>query len=259
MDNTSVIRLDHVTVSFDNDIALEDISFEVMSNDFLGIIGPNGGGKTTLLKTLLGVIKPDEGKVYIYGKPPIKARAVMGYVPQISTFDNQYPINVHDVVLMGRINKTSLLARYNDRDKDMAVKAMEQVGMEKYANRQIGKLSGGQVQRVLIARALASAPKILLLDEPTASIDPEFETDLYELLHELNNDLTIILVSHDIGAISRHVSSVACLNRKLYHHGHKDLTPEVIESLYGCPIDLIAHGTPHRVLHRHSPEGDHDA
>jgi zinc transport system ATP-binding protein len=259
MDNTSVIRLDHVTVSFDNDIALEDISFEVMSNDFLGIIGPNGGGKTTLLKTLLGVIKPDEGKVYIYGKPPIKARAVMGYVPQISTFDNQYPINVHDVVLMGRINKTSLLARYNDRDMDMAVKAMEQVGMEKYANRQIGKLSGGQVQRVLIARALASAPKILLLDEPTASIDPEFETDLYELLHELNNDLTIILVSHDIGAISRHVSSVACLNRKLYHHGHKDLTPEVIESLYGCPIDLIAHGTPHRVLHRHSPEGDHDA
>jgi len=258
MNENSVIFLDHVTVSFDNDIVLDDVNFEVKANDFLGIIGPNGGGKTTLLKTLLGVIRPDKGKVYIYGKPPIKARNMMGYVPQISTFDSQYPINVQDVVLMGRINKTRLLSRYNSRDKGMADRAMEQVGMEKYANRQIGRLSGGQIQRVLIARALVSQPKILLLDEPTASIDPEFGTDLYELLHGLNHELTIILVSHDIGAISRHVSSVACLNRKLYHHGHKDITPEVIESLYGCPIDLIAHGTPHRVLHKHEQPGDQD-
>ncbi|MCP4580004.1 MAG: ABC transporter ATP-binding protein [candidate division Zixibacteria bacterium] len=250
------ISLKRVYIRYDNDIALEDINLEIEPNDFLGIIGPNGGGKTTLLKTFLGLIKPDKGEIRVYGKPPSKTRSLIGYVPQISTFDYQYPINVWDVVLMGRLNKTRLLMGYTKRDKEMTAIAIRQAGMDKYTHRQIGRLSGGQIQRVLIARALTSQPKILLLDEPTASIDPEFETGLYELLHELNNELTIILVSHDIGAISQHVTSVACLNRKLFHHGGKDLTTEIMESTYGCPIDLIAHGTPHRVLKKHDERGD---
>jgi len=256
MNESPAISIKHIYVKYDNDIALEDINLEIIANDFLGIIGPNGGGKTTLLKTLLGLIKPDKGEIRIFGKSPSRAKSLIGYVTQVSTFDNQYPINVRDVVLMGRLNKTRLLTGYNTRDREMTDQAIRQVGMDKYTDRQIGRLSGGQIQRVLIARALISQPKILLLDEPTASIDPEFETGLYELLHELNSELTIILVSHDIGAISQHVTSIACLNRKLFHHGGKDLTPEVMESTYGCPIDLIAHGTPHRVLKKHDEEGD---
>jgi len=180
----------------------------------------------------------------------------MGYVPQYTVFDREFPINVRDVVLMGRLSKASLLRRYSALDKQIAERMLERVGMQSFSHRQIGRLSGGQLQRVLIARALASQPKILLLDEPTSSIDVESETGLYELLKELNQSITIVLVSHDIGAISRHVNSIACLNRKLYHHGSKELTPEVVESVYGCPIDLLAHGAPHRVLDHHHHEGE---
>jgi zinc transport system ATP-binding protein len=259
MEKTPDISLEHVYVAYDGYIALENITLQVNHLDYLGIIGPNGGGKTTLLKTLVGILKPEKGRVLIQGKPPAKARSLIGYVPQVSTFDHQYPINVQDVVLMGRLNKTGLLRYYGSDDRESAVESLKLVGMYDKRYDQVGRLSVGQIQRVLVARALASTPEILLLDEPTASIDTELEKGLYELLNELNKKLTIVLVSHDIGAISTHVKSIACLNRKLYHHGSKDLTPEVFESLYGCPVDVIAHGTPHRVLRKHNHHKKTDA
>jgi zinc transport system ATP-binding protein len=250
------ISLEHIYVAYDGYTALEDINLKINQLDYLGIIGPNGGGKTTLLKAIVGHIRPKKGRILINGRPPSKARSLLGYVPQVSTFDNQYPISVWDVVLMGRLSKSGFFSRYDDNDKEHTSKALQLVDMFDRRFRQVGDLSGGQIQRVLIARALASSPQILLLDEPTASIDSEIEKGLYDLLNELNKDLTIILVSHDIGAISSHVKSIACLNRKLYHHGSKDLTPEVIEAVYGCPVDLIAHGAPHRVLKKHHHSGN---
>jgi len=253
------ISFKHIYFSYNGMPVLEDISFDIEPNDYLGIIGPNGGGKTTLLKIMLGLVKPTSGKLLIYDKPPSQNRKLIGYVPQYSSFDRQYPINVWDVVLMGRLGKTRLFGSYSDIDNRFAEEALDKVAMAKLKKRQIGQLSGGQLQRVLIARALAANPKILLLDEPTTSIDPESETGLYDLLTELNKSMTIVFVSHDVGAISQNVNSIACLNVKLHHHGSKDLTPEVIESVYGCPIDLIAHGTPHRVLKHHHGKGHNHA
>ena len=259
MENIPAVYLKNLYVEYDRQPALEDVNLEVKQKDYLGIIGPNGGGKTTLLKTLLGLVKPVKGKVLIFDKPPTQAHSHIGYVPQYTNFDREFPIDVWNVVLMGRLGKTGLLKRFSKADQEIAEAVLAQIGILEFKNRQIGKLSGGQLQRVLIARALASKPDILLLDEPTSSIDAESETGLYEILRQLNQSMTIILVSHDIGAISRHVNSIACLNRKLYHHGSKDLTPEVIESVYGCPVDLIAHGTPHRVLERHDHHGEDHA
>jgi len=253
------IKITDVWVHYDGISALEAIDFEIPQLDFLGIIGPNGGGKTTLLKTLIGLVKPSRGKIAILGEPPARAHSLIGYVPQVSTFDRQYPIDAWDAVMMGRLSISRIFRPYNRNDRALTAEALERVGMLDLKTRQIGKLSGGQVQRVLIARALAARPKILLLDEPTSSVDSEAEKGLYELLHELNAEQTIVIVSHDIGVISSHVKSIACLNRKLYHHGSKDLTPEVIEAVYGCPVDLIAHGTPHRVLKKHGyNRGKHD-
>ncbi|MCD6162811.1 MAG: ABC transporter ATP-binding protein [candidate division Zixibacteria bacterium] len=255
MENTPVVEFQHLYVSYDNYVVLEDINFQVEKLDFLGIIGPNGGGKTTLLKVIVGLIKPQKGKVLVNGKSPSKTRSSFGYVPQFAHFDRDYPINVWDVVLMGRLNKSGIFKRYSSTDKEKAAYALQQVGMYEQRRRQIGRLSGGQIQRVLIARALATQPIVLLLDEPTASIDIETADNFYELLYNLNKKLSIILVSHDIGAVSSHVKSIACLNRKLYHHGSKELSPEAIESTYGCPVDLIAHGAPHRVLKKHNHHG----
>ncbi len=259
MSEIPAISFDHIYVKYNGLVVLEDIDFNVAHRDYLGIIGPNGGGKTTLLKTLLGLIRPSKGKVRIFGKSPSQNRPLIGYVPQYTTFDRQYPINVWDVVLMGRLGKSRIFKHYSKVDKDLAEDSLKKTDMLSYKKRQIGQLSGGQLQRVLIARALTSHPKIMLLDEPTSSIDVESETGLYELLKELNSSMTIIMVSHDIGAISKYVKSIACLNIKLHHHGSKDLTPEVIESVYGCPVDLIAHGTPHRVLNHHHRHGENDA
>jgi zinc transport system ATP-binding protein len=232
--------------------ALEDICLDLEEGDFLGLIGPNGGGKTTLIQVMLGLVKPSKGEVRILGREPEQARRYIGYLPQKTFFDRSFPVTALEVVLMGRFSKAGLLRRYSLPDREAALRALEAVGLEDRAHRQIGTLSGGEQQRVLVARSLVSEPRLLLLDEPTAGVDAAQQTEFYELLSRLNGGgMTIILVSHDISAVSTYVNKIACLNQRLYYHGSRELAAEEIERAYGCPVDVIAHGTPHRVLREH--------
>lgn len=252
MAGKEVVKLEDVWVQYNGVPILEGINLNIEQDDFLGIIGPNGGGKTTLLKVVLGLIHPSHGKVSILDKPPEKSRSRIGYVPQHNLFDREFPISVWDVVLMGRYGKAGLFRRYNSEDKRTTQDALQTVGMLDYKDRQLGKLSGGELQRIFIARALVSEPKLLLLDEPTASVDPAMQTEFYELLERLKQHMAIVLVSHDISAVSIYVDKIACLNRQLYYHGSKELTPEILEATYKCPVQMIAHGVvPHRVLKEH--------
>jgi len=175
-------------------------------------------------------------------------------VPQITQFDRNFPASVLDVVLMGRLGRGKLFKRYDEQDKRLALEMLKAMEMAEFKDKPIGELSGGQLQRVLVARALASEPEILLLDEPTASIDEPTKTELYELLKKLNEKVTIVLVSHDIGVISTYVDKIACLNKKLFYHGSKEVTTKTLEETYRCPVELIAHGVPHRVLRKHEEE-----
>jgi zinc transport system ATP-binding protein len=253
----AVAELRHVTVSLSGNVVLEDVCLDIEAGDYMAILGPNGSGKTTLLKVLLGLIEPDQGEVRVFGGPPRRARDRIGYVPQHSRFDLSFPIRVVDVVLMGRLGHDRL-GRPNARDRAAALSALERVEMQGIGRRPIGTLSGGQLQRVLIARALVQEPELLLLDEPTSSLDERVGHSVWELFEELSQEMTVVVVTHDIGAISRWVRSVACLNRVLHHHGTPELTPEILEATYGCPVDLLAHGHPHRVLDAHGP-GDGSA
>jgi len=232
---------------------LDDINLELVAGDFLGLIGPNGGGKSTLLKAILGLIKPDRGSIALFGLPPAQARSRVGYMPQKTVFDRSFPVNVLDVVLMGRYSRRGLMHRYDSVDRQAALKALEAVGMQDRAMREIGALSGGEQQRVFVARSLVSDPELLLLDEPTAGVDSAQQTEFYDLLCHLNRDLriAIVLVSHDVTAISKYVNKIACLNQRLYYHDSKELSNDDIEKAYGCPVEMIAHGMPHRVLREH--------
>ena len=246
-----IIKLEHISYDYGDHRVLEDINLTVHDDDFLGIIGPNGGGKSTLLKIILGLLTPTEGSIYLFNKSPREGRKNVGYVPQYTLVDRNFPINVEQVVLSGRIGHTDFLRRYSDNDRKIAEKSMGIMGIKELRDAQIGKLSGGQLQRALIARALATEPKLLLLDEPTSNIDVQAETDFYDFLHELSEKMAIILVTHDTGAISSHVKTIGCINKTLHYHGEKNIPPKVFEKLYGCPIELIGHGIPHRVLKEH--------
>ena len=247
-----VVRLDDIWVHYDGVPVLEGINLSVEPNKFLGIIGPNGGGKTTLLKVILGLIKPSRGKVSVMGQPPERKRESIGYIAQYNLFDRDFPVSVSEVVLMGRYGKAGLYRHFSEEDKMAADEALKTVGMLDYRNRQLGKLSGGEQQRVFIARALATDPKIMLLDEPTASIDPNMQAEFYELIESLKKRMAIVMVSHDISAVSIYVDQIACLNRQLFYHGSKEVSAEALEKTYRCPIQLIAHGVvPHRVLREH--------
>ena len=247
------IEITNLSANYDKVTALSNVNLTVEEGDFLGIIGPNGGGKSTLLKVILGLVKPASGSVRVFGHSPTDTDVSIGYVPQFSTFDKNFPINVEEVILMGRLRpESAYFHKYSSEDKQAAESVMQKLDLSQLRKRQIGMLSGGQLQRVLIARALAVKPKIIVLDEPTASVDSTSTLQIYEILKELNKEKTIILASHDMGAISSFVKNIACLNTSLYYHGGPSLSLDVVEKVYGCPVDLIAHGDiPHRVLHEH--------
>ncbi|HID28364.1 MAG TPA: ABC transporter ATP-binding protein [Methanosarcinales archaeon] len=244
-----IVSLKNVEVYFNSIPVLESISLSIKQNDFLAVIGPNGGGKTTLLQVILGLIKPSKGEVKVFGENPKEGRKLIGYLPQYTFFDLNFPMSVFDVVLMGRYWR--IFRNYSKEDKKAAFNALKTVDMLEFKDRQIGKLSGGQLQRVFVARAIVREPKLLLLDEPMASIDPEMQKSFYNLLSELKKKMTIVLVTHDIGVVSTYVEKIACLNRRLFYHGPIEGGLKKLEEVYKCPIELIAHGVPHRVLGRH--------
>ena len=236
-----VLEFDRVSFDYGAVPVLRDVSFSVEPRDFIGIIGPNGGGKTTLIKLALGLLTPAQGSIRVLGTRPDLARSRIGYVPQAMDFDRDFPISVLDLVLMGRLSRRSLIGRYRPEDKDAAWRALESVEVADLAHRPLSDLSGGQRQRVFIARALATEPEILMLDEPTASVDSQAERDIYELLRELNRQMTIILVTHDLGFISSYVNKVACVNREVALHPTEDITGETILMTYNRSVNMIQH------------------
>ena len=250
-----LVEVKNLYAGYNDETVLKDIHLTLEKNDFLGLIGPNGGGKTTLLKVILGLLEPKQGTVRVMGKSPKKGRSNIGYVPQFAVFDTDFPISVHDVVRMGRLNERRLFKPYNSDDEAIVEERLEWVDLLDLKDRALRELSGGQRQRVYIARALATDPDLLLLDEPTISVDFESRTHIYELLHKINqHGVTILLVSHDLNVISSYVKTIGCLNRTLHYHGEKEVTEDMLKAGYGCPVDLIAHGLPHRVLAHHHEE-----
>jgi zinc transport system ATP-binding protein len=249
--NNLAIELRGVSVTLGRQRVLESVDFAVRSGEYVALIGPNGGGKTTLLKVILGLVEPDEGLVRVLGHPADEARGAVGYVPQHVRFDSDFPIRVIDVVQMGRLGGGRFLQRPGREGRRRALEILAQFDIADLASRQIGSLSGGQLQRVLIARALAVEPRLLILDEPTASLDVQSADAFYELLADLSKRMTVVLSSHDITGVSSRVQSIACLNRRLFLHAAGELTPSAIAEVYGCPVELIAHGAPHRVLSEH--------
>ena len=227
---TPILELKNVSAGYDHEVILHQVNLKIYEHDFLGIIGPNGGGKTTLLKVILGLLKPYSGEV-IY---PVSRQNLFGYLPQNSRFDQRFPIDVTEVVLSGLMSEKGLYKSYT-----------------RYKKAPIGDLSGGQMQRVFLCRAIIASPRILILDEPTTYVDSNFEKEFYTILEELNKSLSIVMVSHDLGTICSYVKTIACVNRELHYHNSNLISAEQLQS-YHCPIELITHGKiPHRVLKEH--------
>jgi zinc transport system ATP-binding protein len=252
-----IIEINDVSFAYNGQPVLHDVSLSIEPKDFVAMIGPNGGGKTTLLKLMLGLLIPDKGTVLINGESPQNASSCIGYVPQNVNINNNFPISALDVVLMGKLEPKKRWTRQSPSDRQDAMAALERLDMASHAQKKIGELSGGQRQRVFIARALVTRPQLLLLDEPTASIDTKGQTDFFKLLKELNSDITVLVVSHDLLVISRYVKSVACMNKRLHYHHKAEITGEMLDTMYPCateevcPVELVAHGLPHRVLKEH--------
>ena len=236
------IELHRVSFAYEDRMILEEINLTVDVGAFLAIVGPNGGGKTTLLRLLMGSLEPGQGEIKIFNQPPRKARRLIGYVPQQTVLDRDFPVSALEVVLMGRLAPNSFFPRYQRKDYTEAYAAMQAVGVETLADTRFGDLSGGQKQRTLIARALVGKPKLLLLDEPTASVDPTVAEDIYKLLAQLNQEVTIVLVSHDLGYIASHLRQAVYLNRclSLYHPGEKG--PGSFADWYGGKTTVVRGG-----------------
>ncbi len=253
----AIIEIKSLDFAYNGEVVLEDVNLIVRQKDFVAIIGPNGGGKTTLLKLVLGLLTPLKGTIRVDGKFPQEASPCIGYVPQDVHMNRSFPITAIDVVLMGKLDPKERLSRRSTANRREALAALERMEMAAHADKKIGLLSGGQRQRVFIARALITKPKLLILDEPTASIDTKGQADFYRLLKELNQDITVLVVSHDLLVVSRYVKSVACVNKKLHYHDQAEITGEMLETMYTCtvedvcPVELVAHGLPHRVLKGH--------
>ncbi len=237
------IEVRNLDFSYERTPVLSNVNFSVNRGDFLAIIGPNGGGKSTLMKLVVGLLKPSAGEVRVFGEKVPSKKISLGYVPQNTNRNLEFPITVEETVSTG-------LPRFRF-DPPKVRELLETVRMESFSKRRLGELSGGERQRVLIARALACEPQILLLDEPSSNIDAKGQEDLYGLLARLNEKMTIVIVTHDLMALSRHVKSVACVNRTVHFHSGSEITPEMMRDMYGSEMDLVAHDVSHRILGAH--------
>ena len=247
-----LIEVKEVTASYDTKVVLKDVSFCVWKDDFLGIIGPNGGGKTTLLKIIMGLMKPVSGEISFYEDGCPVSSLKIGYLPQINPIDIRFPISVHEVVSSGLASEKPRFRNFTSGQKERIRRMIVQIGLESFAESAIGELSGGQLQRVLLARAIVSHPQALILDEPNTYIDKKFESQFFDLLSEINKDTSIILVSHDVGTLLSLVKNVACVNETLHYHPGTELSDEWLDNTFSCPIEVVKHGDfPHRVLKNH--------
>jgi zinc transport system ATP-binding protein len=244
-----LLEMNSLSASYGSHMVLQNVNFKVVENDFIGVIGPNGGGKTTLLKIILGLLKPEAGEI-VFNNNLLNEKTI-GYLPQMSTGDINYPVNVTDIILSGLMIRKGFISRMTLSDKKKADIVIDELGLSEMAQLSINELSGGQRQRVFLGRAIIGDPKLLLLDEPGNFVDTTFESDFYEKLRELNNRMAILMVSHDVGSISAHIKSFACVNRNLHYHPSHEITNDDLLT-YGCPIQLITHGeVPHTVLKNH--------
>ncbi|MGL1891080.1 MAG: ABC transporter ATP-binding protein [Spirochaetaceae bacterium] len=241
------IRVENVNFRYKDDLVIKNAHFHIEKGSFICFVGPNGGGKSTLAKLILGLLKPSKGYITIFGQTPLKARGDVGYVPQYSNFDLDFPINVMDVVLMGRLKKGRLF--YTAKDKSAALNALKDVDLVGFEKRHFSELSGGQRQRVLIARAVVSNPKVLILDEPTSNIDKITENRLYELLFRFNESMTIILISHDLTFVTENVQKVICVNKEVKIHPTGKIEIESMDTLFGRPVKIVNHQTKMEDLH----------
>lgn len=244
-----LISLHNIHAGYNETPVLNDVTISVFDRDFIGVIGPNGGGKTTLIKVMLGLLKPVSGSIHFSGEGK---KGMFGYLPQQSFIDHRFPITVTDIVLSGLLSVKGNFGRYIASDRIKAEQLLAEMGIKHLADRTAGQLSGGQLQRVLIARALISEPRLLILDEPNTFVDNRFEHELYELLRDLNQKMAIMVVSHDVGTISSYVKTIACVNNTLHYHPSNIITEEELQS-YNCPLQIITHGdVPHTVLQKHA-------
>lgn len=255
-----IIEIKNLSAGYDGRTVLRDVNLTVYDRDFLGIIGPNGGGKTTLIKCILGLLKPTAGEIQYRAcraadsaeAPNTDIRLTMGYLPQYNSIDRKFPITVEEVILSGLSSKKPLASRFTTAHREKARNVIARMGLEGMEQRAIGALSGGQLQRALLGRAIISDPEVVILDEPSTYIDKRFEARLYQLLDEINRDCAIILVSHDIGTVLQQVKSIACVNETLDYHPDTGISGEWLERNFQCPIELLGHGTlPHRILGEH--------
>jgi len=247
----SLLEIRDMSAGYDKEVILRDVNLAVQPNDFIGVIGPNGGGKTTLLKTLLGLLPPIKGEIVFNESMREGAHHHIGYLPQVNRIDKKFPITVFDVVRSGLMSRKRLIGRYSRMENEQANSLLEEMGIAGLKKKAVGELSGGQLQRVLLCRALVNRPKLLILDEPNTYVDNQFERELYERLRKLNDKMAILLVSHDVGTITSYVKTIACVNRTLHYHPSNKISTEQLAA-YECPIQIISHGQiPHTVLMQH--------
>ena len=250
MERKILVSLRNVAVCYDDFTALEGVALDVYADDFLGIIGPNGGGKTTLVKAVVGALSYS-GKIEFSPEMYRAGRRLIGYMPQQTSFDTSFPISVLELVMSGLQSERGFHSRYGADDRRKALELLEMAGIADLADRQIGEISGGQLQRALLCRAIIIEPKLLILDEPANFVDNRFENELYTLLRKLNERMAVVMVSHDIGTITSVVKSIVCVNRTVHRHNSNIITEEQLEN-YNCPIQIISHGkVPHTVLCEH--------
>ena len=250
-----IIQISDLYAAYEEKTVLSHVDLTVYERDFLGIIGPNGGGKTTLIKSILGLHQPQKGKIHFYKNGKEVPEINMGYLPQYNNIDKKFPISVYEVILSGLSKQKSIFQRYSNEQHELVRQMIIQMGLEGMDKRAIGELSGGQLQRALLGRALVSNPEVIILDEPNTYIDKRFEAKLYSLLEEINKERAIILVSHDIGSILKNVKTIACVNETVHYHPHTEVPTEWLEEHFGCPIEMLGHGSfPHRVLKCHDHE-----